>query len=184
MEPVTLETPRLLLRPLSVDDAEAVFVWGSDPAVNRFVVYPLYHDVAQVRSWLATAKQTETSLPFGFVRKEDGLLIGSGDIGLDAREPGAWGFGYNLRRDCWNQGYATEATRAMIAYVHANLGARVIVANHAVANPASGRVMEKCGLHYDHDGEYSKFDGSEVFPARFYRMELNAPLFPETKQTL
>ncbi len=173
MEPVTLETPRLLLRPLSVADAEAVFVWCSDPAVNRFMPYPLYRDVEQVRAWLSTAEQTETSLPFGFVRKADGLLIGSGDISLDAREPGAWGFGYNLRRDCWNQGYATEATRAMIAYVHAYRGARVIVANHAAANPASGRVMEKCGLHYDHDGQYSKLDGSEVFPAKFYRMDLD-----------
>ena len=44
------------------------------------------------------------------------------------------------------------------------------MASHAKDNPASGRVMEKCGLHFDHDGEYSRFDGSETFQAKFWKM--------------
>ena len=168
----TLETERLILRPLSPDDAEAEFVWLSNPEVNRYMPYSLYTDVAAVVRWLEYASTTDSELHFGFVRKADGLLIGAGSIGPDENEPGAWCFGYNLRRDFWNQGYATEATRAMIDLAHREYGVRTFTASHAIANPASGRVMEKCGLHLDHEGQYSRFDGSETFPAYFWKMTL------------
>ncbi len=167
-----IETERLLLRPLTVDDAEAEFVWCSDPEVNRFMPYALYTDVADVVKWLEYASATEDEVHFGFVRKEDGLLIGAGSIGPDDAEPGVWVFGYNLRRDVWNQGYATEAARAMIDYARRELGVRHFTAKHAIANPASGRVMQKCGMRFDHESEYSRFDGSETFPAHVYRLDL------------
>ena len=173
MHSYTLETERLLLRPLTPDDAEAMFVWLSDPEVNRYMPYPLYTEIEAARRWVESANQREDYYLFGFVRKEDGLLIGSGDIsprdGLDK----PWAFGYNLRRDCWNQGYATEATRAMIDFAHRTFGVRDFTAEHAKANPASGRVMEKCGLVFDHEGEYGRYDGSEVFPAKFYRLHID-----------
>ena len=173
MHNVTLETDRLILRPLTVADADAVFVWNSDPDVNRYMSYTLYTDVEQTRQWLRSVEQEpEGVYEFGFVRKSDGLLIGSGGIGPDSREPDAWGFGYNLRRDCWGLGYATEATKAMINFARTQFGAKIFAANHAVDNPASGRVMEKCGLTFRHYGEYSKADGSETFRAKYYRLEL------------
>ncbi len=168
MSPYILKTPRLLLRELTREDAEAAFVWLSDPLVNRFMPYPLYTSVDQVRSWISTTAHGDGSYLFGFVRRADGVLIGSGDVGMDGRCPGTWGLGYNLRRDAWNQGYATEATRAMIDFAHKTFGACTFTANHAIANPASGRVMEKCGLRFDHFGEYTKFDGSYTFPAKWY----------------
>lgn len=167
-----LETDRLILRPLTLDDAEAEFVWLSDPVVNRYMPYNLYTNVADVVTWLKSAINSEKELHFGFVRKADGLLIGAGSIGPHDHTDGAWEFGYNLRRDAWNQGYATEATQAMINLAREAYGIRVFVAAHASANPASGRVMEKCGLHLDHEGEYSRFDCSETFPEKFWRMEL------------
>ena len=167
-----IETERLILRPLTVADAEAEFVWLSDPEVNRFMPYSLYTNVADVVKWLEYASSTDAELHFGFVRKSDMLLIGAGSIGPDENEPGAWCFGYNLRRDCWNQGYATEATRAMMQLAHRQYGVRIFTANHAIANPASGRVMEKCGLTFDHFGEYSRFDRSETFPAKYWKLIL------------
>lgn len=165
-----IETDRLILRPLTLDDAQAEFVWLSDPAVNRYMPYPLYTDISDVVKWLEVAMNCENELHFGFVRKADGLLIGAGSIGPHDHQNGAWEFGYNLRRDAWNQGYATEATRAMIALARREYGVRVFTASHAIDNPASGRVMEKCGLHFDHFGEYSRFDGSETFKAKFWTM--------------
>lgn len=165
-----IETERLILRPLTVADAEAEFVWLSDPEVNRFMPYNLYTSVEQAEEWLRSVEQCNEEFHFGFVRKADGLLIGAGSIGPDENEPGAWCFGYNLRRDAWNQGYATEAAKAMIDLVRRTYGVKVFTANHAIANPASGRVMEKCGLTFDHFGEYSRFDGSETFPAKYWKM--------------
>ena len=165
-----IETERLILRPLSLDDAEAEFVWLSDPIFNRYMPYNLYTNIADVVKWLEFAINCENELHFGFVRKADGLLIGAGSIGPHDHQDGSWEFGYNFRRDVWNQGYATESTKAMIELARKEYAVRVFVAGHAKANPASGRVMEKCGLHLDHEGEYSRFDGSQTFPANFWKM--------------
>lgn len=171
-----LETPRLILRPLTVADAEAEFVWLSDPEVNRFMPYNLYTSVDEARAWLRHVEQETTEYHFGFVRREDGLLVGAGSIGPREERPyarpGVWEFGYNLRRDCWNHGYATEATRSMIGFAHREFGVRVFYASHAVDNPASGRVMEKVGCTFNHFSEYSSFDGSETFPAKVWKLVL------------
>ena len=167
VKPPTLETERLILRALKASDAPAVFEWVSDPIVTKFMPYNTYTRVEDVENWLRAVEDETAGYNFAFVRKADGKVIGSGDIGPDD-DGVSWGFGYNIRRDCWNMGYATEAARAMIAFARDKRGATVFTANHAADNPASGRVMEKCGLHFDHWGEYSSFDGLRTFRARFY----------------
>lgn len=166
----TLETPRLILRPLQASDAPAVFVWAGDPEVNRYMSYTLYTRVEDVSDWIESLAR-RSGYDFGMVRREDGLLIGSCGIYYQMRTD-TWDFGYNLRRDCWNQGYTTEAVRAMMAYVYKRHRAHHFSANHAAANGASGAVMMKCGLHFFHQGSYSKSDGSSSFLAHFYRLDL------------
>lgn len=166
-----IETARLLLRPMTLADAEAVFVWCSDPAVNRFMSYPLYTDVAEVHAWLARMEADEGILLLGIERKADGLLIGS--ISLSRKpDTAALNLGYNLRQDSWGNGYATEAARAILASGR-EMGYHDFIACHAVENTGSAKVIERCGFQFDHDGEYSKYDGSEVFPARFYTLHLD-----------
>ena len=168
-----LETERLILRMPSPDDAEMAFVWLSDPKVNRFMPYDLYASADEARAWL-TGINTEPGdeYHFAFVRREDNLVIGTGSIGPN-EDHGVWEFGYNLRSDCWNRGYATEAAKAMIRFARETFGAKDFGANHAIENPASGKVMEHCGLHFDHYMEYSTFDKSETFPAKAYRMHID-----------
>ena len=171
MHPYTIETDRLLLRALSPEDAEAAFVWCGDPQVNRYMPYSLYTRVEDVRAWLTGAADAQWE--FGFVRKSDGLLMGSGGVSPGENPGDPWEVGYNLRRDCWGRGYATEAARAMIGFAFRTFGVRDFSANHARANGASGHVMRRCGMVFDHEGEYVRFDGSEVFPADFYRLHLD-----------
>ena len=171
MHPYTIETDRLLLRALSPEDAEAAFAWCGDPRVNRYMPYSLYTRVEDVRAWLTGAADAQWE--FGFVRKSDGLLMGSGGVSPGENPGDPWEVGYNLRRDCWGRGYATEAARAMIGFAFRTFGVRDFSANHARANGASGHVMRRCGMVFDHEGEYARFDGSEVFPADFYRLHLD-----------
>lgn len=163
-----IETERLILRPLTTDDAEAVFQWTKDERVTKYLSYSTYSSAEQVREWLETVSHV-----WGFVRKSDGLLIGSGDIqpdkSPDETDNGFWAFGYCFRYDCWNKGYCTETTKAMIKYAFENCGARKFIAQHAVDNPASGRVMEKCGLTFSGYGSYKKQDGSCEFESKVYR---------------
>lgn len=97
------------------------------------------------------------------------MLIGSGSI---SEEDGAWELGYNLRRDAWGQGYATEAARALIAWAHTEHGATRFTAAHVTANAASGNVLRKCGFKFVRYGQYGRYDGSEMFDASFYQMEI------------
>lgn len=165
-----IETERLILRPLSVDDAEDVFKWTGDPRVAEFMIYSTHESVEVSKEWLRSLDTLENEYSWGFVRKSDGMLIGSGSIRLRPDE-GRWSFGYNIRRDCWNNGYTTEAAQRMIRFVRETHGADRFVSEHAVDNPASGRVMEKCGLHFTGDyGQCTSFDGKKTFKTKIYEL--------------
>ncbi|MCM1328707.1 MAG: GNAT family N-acetyltransferase [Ruminococcus sp.] len=173
MKEVTLETERLILRPLTPADAEDVFLWAGDEEVARYMSYPTHENVEVTKEWLSSLKNLpDDDFEFGFVLKENGTLIGSGGILYDEAEK-AWKLGYNFRRDCWGKGYATETAKRMIEFARSEQNARTFAAYHAVGNPASGRVLEKCGFEFSHFGEYSKLDGSQPFKAKFYKMKLN-----------
>lgn len=172
MHNIVIETERLLLRPLTVSDAKAVFEWVSDERVSKYMVYNTYESAEQVAEWLKQVEADTEEYHFGFVRKTDGKLIGSGSIGPDAKGNGFWGFGYNFRYDCWGNGYATEAAKAMIKYAHDNFRVRKFASSHVEPNKASGRVMGKCGLHFVGYGEFQKLDGSCRMRSMEYEMEL------------
>ena len=163
-----IDTDRLIIKPLTESDADDVFEWVSDPIVNRFLPYNLYQNVDQVRKWIASIEDEDYE--FGFFLKSTGKCIGSGSIGLN--QNGAYDLGYNFNRTYWNQGYATEAGKALIAWAYQNLNARYFESTHALENIASGRVIQKCGFQFDHYGQYSRFDGSETFDAAYYKLHL------------
>lgn len=167
----TIETERLILRPLTVDDAESVFEWTGDERVAEYMIYPCHKNIEVTKEWLKSLASLENEYTWGFVRKSDNKLIGSGGIRFRTDE-NAWSFGYNLRYDCWGNGYATEASKRMIKYVIENHNAHEFVSEHAVDNTASGRVIEKCGLVFEEYSEYSKFDNSMTFRCKKYRMKL------------
>ncbi|MDO4864789.1 MAG: GNAT family N-acetyltransferase [Ruminococcus sp.] len=165
----TIETERLILRPLTVEDAGEAFEWTGDERVSKYMIYTTHSDISVTKTWLESTADLENEYLWGFVRKSDGKLIGSGSIRYRTDEE-RWSFGYNIRYDCWNQGYTTEATLRMMDYVREKHGAKRFVAEHAVGNPASGRVMEKCGLHCVGECEYTRLDGT---PVKGIEYELN-----------
>ena len=167
----TIETDRLILRPLTINDADDVFEWTGDERVAKYMVYPCHRNIEVTREWLCSLDILENEYIWGFVRKSDGKLIGSGGIRFRTDE-NVWSFGYNLRYDCWGHGFATEASKRMIEYAYSENNAREFVSEHAVENTASGRVIEKCGLVFDAYSEYSKFDNSYTFKSKKYRMIL------------
>ena len=171
MHNYTIETDRLILRPLTIEDAPAVFQWVSDERVARFMVYNTYTTVEDVVEWLTTLQEPDEEYHFGFVRKEDGLLIGSGSIGPESERTDFWSFGYNLRYDCWGKGYATEATKEMMKFANEKFGITKFSSSHAEPNKASGHVMEKCGLHFMGYGKFEKLDGSNKMTSMEYEIE-------------
>ena len=165
-----IETERLILRPLTVSDAKDVFEWVGDPIVNRFMPYPVYESIDQVERWISSLNNCKNE--FGFCLKDTGKVIGSGSITFDS-DKNAYELGYNINRAFWGNGYATEASKAMLQWAYQELGARDFCAAHATANVASGNVIKKCGFQFEQKGQYSRYDGSETFDATFYTMHLD-----------
>ena len=162
----TLETKRLILRPLGIDDAQAAFEWTGDERVAHYMIYPTHTDIGVTKAWLESlSDKDEKDFNWGFVRRADGVLIGAGNIRFRYDE-NRWSFGYNIRFDCWNQGYTTEAALRMMDFVRQTYGAKRFVAECAAENIGSAKVIEKCGLCFDGYCEYSKSDGSVTFKAK------------------
>lgn len=167
-----LETERLVLRARILDDAEACYSWSSDDRVTKYMSYSTVTDISQTINHIKSTLDDNENYTWVFVLKSENKVIGMGTIGPNKEMKGYWGMGYNLHYDYWGKGYCTEAMKAIIDFVYRNLGIKKICSYHAVDNPRSGRVMEKCGLKFDHYGEYTKIDGSQTFKAKFYKMEL------------
>lgn len=165
-----IETERLILRPLNAEDTEAAFKWLGNPVVNRYLSDPLYKNAEEVRNLLASMEGS-SDYAFGIELKEAHKLIGSCGIGPEGSGD-EWGFGYSLLPEFWSRGYATEALKALIRFAY-DSGIRNFCASFAIDNPASGRVMEKCGLHFDHYGEFTKCDGSATFKSKYYKIHLD-----------
>ena len=163
-----IETERLILRPLTVADAEEVFLWAGDPVVNRYMPYPVHQSVEQTKQWLSTLGDKDE---FGFCLKETGQVIGSGSIKY-VEEYDAYELGYNLNRAFWGKGYATEAAKAMLQWAYEQRNARKFMARHVTKNTASGNVIRKCGFQFSHYGQYSRYDGSEIFDATYYTRQM------------
>ena len=106
-EPI-LETERLILRPITLDDAEACFSWNSDERVTKFMSYPTLTDISQTIDWIKSTLVDEKEWNWAFVLKEENKVIGTGGIGPSDKMNGYWGMGYNLHYDYWHKGYCTE----------------------------------------------------------------------------
>lgn len=151
----SLETERLLLRPISLNDLEAMYNnWASDPLVTKHLSWDTHRSIEDTRrvitSWLLMYEK-----PFFFQWaieiKATKELIGTISLFDIKHDLNQGEIGYCLGRAFWNHGYATEALKAVIKYAFMENGFNSLVATHLIENPASGRVMEKCGMKYDYD---------------------------------
>lgn len=170
-----IETERLILRPLSIQDAEAIFErWTSDDKVSKYVRWSTHKNVNETMDWLRMEEQnieSDSMYQWGFELKESKYLFGGGGLHYNDAED-VFELGYNIMQKYWNQGYTTEAAKAIINYAIKELNAKEFIAWHAVENPASGRIIEKCGFQYEKNAIHTKFDGVTSFEAKGYRLKL------------
>lgn len=150
MGPFPIETPRLQLREFRIADEAAIHSYAGDPEVTRYTSWGP-NDAAQTRAvlevWLAAQTQwPRFSISLAVELKAERHVIG--EIGFASIDPhtGTGTFGYVLHRAYWGQGYATEASRALLAFGFATLGLHRITATCDIENKASCRVLEKLGM--------------------------------------
>ena len=145
----TLETKRLILRRITMRDAEDIFAYSKDKEVARHVLWSAQKDISEARDYcrfMMKRYRCDQPSSWGIIEKATGKLVGT--IGyMDHNEDNATvEVGYSLARWLWNSGYMTEALQRVIAYTFDAMDINRIEAQHELTNPSSGRVMEKCGM--------------------------------------
>ncbi|MCI9073894.1 MAG: GNAT family N-acetyltransferase [Lachnospiraceae bacterium] len=164
MDTPILETERLILRPIGLADAQIIFDnWTSDPDVARYMAYSTHESVETTRMWLReveAARALDTHYDWGFVRRSDGMLIGSGGI-YYKEQAHMFELGYNLMKACWHQGYTTEAAREMVRFAVEELGQTRLGCNHVTENVNSGKVMMKVGFRRVEKRPWVSLDGTK-----------------------
>ncbi len=146
MQPPTLTTERLILRPFAATDATDVqrLAGAREVALNTLhIPHPYLDGVAE--AWIERIRQPEApETVFAIVPRETGELAGA--VGLVPKEHDKAEIGYWIGVPYWGRGYATEAASAVIAYGFEQRGLNRIEACHFTRNPQSGRVLAKCGM--------------------------------------
>ena len=173
----TIVTERLLLRRWKLSDADALYKYACDPEVGPHAGWPPHKNVEESKmiirelftndyTWAVILKETNEPIgcmgyyPFG----KSNIEIGENDAEV----------GYWIGKPHWNKGYCTEALQAMIHYCYEKKNFQTIWADFFIDNPASGRVMEKCGFTDTGKENYcSNLYHGEDRPVHIMKLEKN-----------
>ncbi len=150
--PPTLETERLILRPVTEDDATGVFLYASNPNLTRFTLFETHQTIEEsfwfVKTYAHSRYASNEPDPLGIVIKSDpvGLIVGALGAHWVSQPNGTMEMGYSIGEPFWGRGYIPEAARALIDYLFANYAVERLQARVFVGNDSSDRVLEKLGF--------------------------------------
>jgi len=144
-----LETERLVLRAPRLEDVKAVALQANDRRIAENTArIPHPYRLTDADDFIATANLgTETVF---LITLRNGAVIGACGFTQVDRHPPEIGYWLGVKH--WGKGYATEAVRALIDHIFTDLGDEAIQSSARVTNPASRRVLEKCGFQWSGAG--------------------------------
>ncbi|HET7002161.1 MAG TPA: GNAT family N-acetyltransferase [Puia sp.] len=147
------ETPRTILREISMDDVDPFFEMDSDPEVHKYLgtrpvenrdqIIETIHYVKQqyidngIGRWAIAEKSTNRFIGWTGLKLVKDLINNQTDY---------YDLGYRLIRKLWGQGYATETARASLLYGFDKLNLNEIIATVNCDNAASKKIVEKLGF--------------------------------------
>ncbi|RLQ94652.1 GNAT family N-acetyltransferase [Falsibacillus albus] len=148
----TIETDRLLLRPFNDSDAENVTDMCNNYNIYKSTLHlPYPYPLECALSWIATHEENfeaDRKYEFAITNKESGQLYGA--IAASHQKQHKHGeIAYWIGEEYWGNDFGTEAAKAMIEFVFSEKDFHRVYARYFKSNPASGRIMEKCGMIYE-----------------------------------
>ena len=163
-----LETKRLALRAPRLADAKLVAALANDRRIAENTArIPHPYRLTDAQGFIAGANKAAGEAVF-IITLRDATVIGACGVVLQDETPE---LGYWLGVEHWGKGYATEALHAVIDYAFADLGHEALQAGARVTNPASRRVLEKCGFQWTGVGLYRISAIKSSAPIDRFRLE-------------
>ncbi|NDI35566.1 GNAT family N-acetyltransferase [Chengkuizengella sediminis] len=147
-----IETERLLLRKMRLEDAVDMFEYASDPEMTKYTSWDTHKTVEDSKQFIQmTLEKYENKeiSTWGIEHKQDQKLIGGCGFVYWNPDHGRTEIGYSISRSYWNQGLITEASQALIKFAFDKMKVNRVEARCNVENVGSERVMQKLGMTYE-----------------------------------
>lgn len=168
-----IETERLILRPISIEDVDDMFEYCSDEETVRYVSFQPHKSREETRDTLNNffLNRKELLVPetHAIVLKSNSKMIGTCDFSRikfgDTAE-----MGYIINKKYWNKGYVTEAANAILQWGVTDLKLRRIEIGHFSDNIGSQRVIEKLGFVYEGTKRQGFIKSKEVHDIKMYSL--------------
>ncbi|WP_449536417.1 GNAT family N-acetyltransferase [Ferdinandcohnia sp. Marseille-Q9671] len=161
-----IETDRLILRQITKDDAESILVYLSNKDVMKHYGLEPFTSIDEALdevSWYQSIFEKKTGIRWGITLKEEGTVIGSCGFLNIAQQHSRSEVGFELSKEYWGKGIASEALEAVITYGFEQLNLQRIQALIEPPNTSSQRLVEskgfiKEGLLRSYEFTCGKFD--------------------------
>lgn len=150
--PPVLETGRLLLRRMLKTDYKDMYAYASRPEVTQYLLWNPHESESYTRQYLQYIQSRYRAGEFydwAIVLKEQNRMVGTCGFTRFMTDANSAEIGYVLHPDCWGQGIAVEAARAVLRFGFVDLHLHRIEAHYMEANLRSRRVMEKIGMQFE-----------------------------------
>jgi [ribosomal protein S5]-alanine N-acetyltransferase len=148
----TLETERLKLRKITLEDAEDMYFYGSNEVVSKYVTWETHKTLSDTKEFIEFVLnnyENNKVSPWGIEFKENGKLIGTIDFISWNTSHKIAEIGYVISQEYWGKGIVTEAANEVIKFGFNNMDLVRIQARCFVENIGSARVMEKTGMSFE-----------------------------------
>ncbi|CDX46705.1 Acetyltransferase [Mesorhizobium plurifarium] len=163
-----LATERLVMRAPRESDLEQLVTLADNRHVAEMLArMPHPYGEAEGRTFLAMAASRRAGIVYALTLKDGGTFVGC--AGLNTTDRGLE-LGYWIGEPHWKRGYATEAAHALVDLAFQNTSIQVLHASTRVINPASRRVIHKCGFQYAGQGMLNSIVAGQV-PVERYRLD-------------
>ncbi|UOE56124.1 GNAT family N-acetyltransferase [Cytobacillus oceanisediminis] len=140
-----IETERLVLRKITLNDAEDMYLYASNEEVTRYVTWDTHSSLSDfINSFLP-----QYDAPWGIELKENGKFIGTVHFVWWHPKHNSAEIGYVLSKEYWGKGLITEAAKAIISFGLESMNLVRIQARCFLENEGSERVMEKLGMSFE-----------------------------------
>jgi ribosomal-protein-alanine N-acetyltransferase len=144
-----IETERLILRKLTLEDADDMFDYASEPIVSRFMPWEVHQSMEDTEEFIAfvlNGYDQKNKLTWAIELKSEGKMIGTIDFVKWLPKHGRAEIGYALSHRYWGNGFTQEAAKALIAFGFENMRLNKVEAPIVPDNFQSQRVLEKAGM--------------------------------------
>jgi len=162
---------RLIIRSVTVDDSKDIWEIWSNSKNEKYMSDPVEsHDEV-----ISICDNRGNNNSNGYLTvatlKDIGEVIGTCNFGPTNKKD-EWGFGYSIKQECLGKGYATEIVKTVIKFGQ-SLGITNFISDCAIENIASGKVLEKCGMHKDHISSFKQPKLNIVYEAQVYKLHID-----------